>query len=76
MNITYRQKITYLSILAGAAIGAMGAQIWLDYLSDQPWEENEATQMSTGDIARIGMSVFSLLRQLNEMTQPAPPPEE
>lgn len=76
MQISYRQKVTYLAMLAGATVGALGAQLWLEYLADHPWEENAATQMNTGDVARIGMAAFALIRQINEMTQPAPPPEE
>ena len=76
MNLSYRQKITYLAMLAGATVGAIGAQLYLDYLADYEWEKNEATEMSTGDIARIGMAAVALIRQINEMTQPAPPPEE
>lgn len=69
MQVHYRQQVTFLGMLVGAMLGAVGALIWLDYLSGREIPETQATTIGFGDAARILTATFALARQINEMAR-------
>ncbi|MCB0078335.1 MAG: hypothetical protein KDD73_13050 [Anaerolineales bacterium] len=69
MDVEYRQQITFVGMLIGAVLGALGAQMWLDRQSDN--ENADAVNLGYGDLARIGAATFALVRQINDMNKKA-----
>ncbi len=67
MQLKYRQQVTFAGMLLGAVLGALGALLWLDYLSGEEIPETKATTIGFGDAARIATATIALLRQLSEM---------
>lgn len=63
MSLQHRQQVTFLGMMIGAMLGAIGALVWLDYLSDMD-ETDNITKLSFGDAARIGTATFALARQI------------
>ncbi len=69
MELNYRQQVTFMGMLAGAAIGMVGATIWLDHLSGREIPENKSTKIGYGDLARFATATIALVRQVNELTR-------
>ncbi len=67
MNLQYRQQVTFVGMLIGAVLGAVGAALWLDHLSGKELPESAATKLGFGDMARIATATVALVRQVNEM---------
>lgn len=63
MSLQYRQQIAFLGMIIGAMLGAIGALVWLDYLSDLD-DGEQIAKLSFGDAARIGTATFALARQI------------
>lgn len=69
MNVNYRQQVTFTGMLIGAMLGAVGATLWLQYLSSSDQvAKTKATTLGFGDMARIVTATLALLRQVNELT--------
>lgn len=69
MDLQYRQKVTFTGMLLGAMLGAIGAIVWLDYLSGREIPATKATTVGFGDMARIATATLALVRQINEMAR-------
>jgi hypothetical protein len=76
MNLNYRQQITFMGMLIGAALGAIGALVWLDHLSGREIPKTQATTIGFGDMARLATATVALVRQVNEMTREKDRPAE
>lgn len=68
MELNYRQQVTFMGMLVGAALGMVGATIWLDHLSGREIPKNKATKIGYGDMARFVTATIALVRQVNELT--------
>ncbi len=68
VDLNYRQQVTFTGMLVGAVVGAIGATLWLEYLSGRELPENEATSIGFGDMARIVTATIALVRQVNALT--------
>ncbi len=67
MKIQYRQQVTFVGMLIGAMLGAVGALLWLDHLSGREIPETKATTVGFGDMARIATAILALVRQVNAL---------
>ncbi|HBY92623.1 MAG: hypothetical protein M5U01_29420 [Ardenticatenaceae bacterium] len=67
MNLQYRQQIALIGALVGAALGALGALIYLDYFSEQQASAGQAARLGFGDMARLATATFALVRQISEI---------
>ncbi|MGH2545090.1 MAG: hypothetical protein ACRDIB_20055 [Ardenticatenaceae bacterium] len=69
MELNYRQQVAFSGMLIGAALGAIGATLWLEYLSGREIPRTKATTLGWGDMARIATATIALVRQMNELTK-------
>lgn len=76
MNVSYRQQVTFMGMLIGAALGAIGAMVWMDHLAGEELPKTKATTVGFGDMARLATATIALVRQVNEMTRVKDEPVE
>jgi L-cysteine desulfidase len=70
MQLSYRQQVTFLGMLIGAVVGAIGAALWMDYLSDGELSETRVASLGFGDVARLATATLALVRQVNDLMAP------
>lgn len=71
MKMSYRQQITFVGALVGAVLGALGALLYLDYMTDGEISDTKEMTLGFGDMARLATATFALVRQVNEMANRA-----
>lgn len=72
MKLQYRQQVTIIGGVIGAAIGAIVALLWLDYQTDSELTAKKMSRLQVGDMARIGTAVFAIARQIYELAEEKP----
>jgi gas vesicle protein len=72
MKLEYRQQVTVIGAIIGAAVGSLVALFWLDRATHSEKTTKKLVRMQAGDMARIGTAVFALARQIYELAEEKP----
>ena len=67
MTLDYRRQVTFTGMILGAIVGAIGAMVWLDYLSGRELPATKQTTVGFGDMARVVTATLAIVRQINEL---------
>jgi gas vesicle protein len=72
MKLQYRQQVTVIGAIIGAALGSIIALFWLDRATDSEATTKKLVRLNAGDAARIGTALFAIARQIYELAEEKP----
>jgi gas vesicle protein len=72
MKLQYRQQVTVIGAIIGAAVGSVVALFWLDRATKNDAMTKKMVRLQAGDMARIGTAIFAIARQIYELAEEKP----
>lgn len=72
MKLQYRQQVTIIGAIIGAALGSIIALVWLDRATNSEVTAKKMVRMQAGDAARIGTAILAIARQIYELAEEKP----